>query len=154
MFRLWIGVCAPFFSSSEGTGKHFVLLKSLLFSHGWMPAQGRCSKTLWGVRKAKKCHLCQRDSKVWSAQGLGPASPWNTSWHGAARGFHTGCAPLDDGTNLPQPQHFWPRRALFPWRILTTTQLVQRDLLLLSPYCCFQTLATSISLGISLGQRL
>lgn len=130
MFRLWIGVCAPFFSSSEGTGKHFVLLKRLLFSHGWMPAQGRCSKTLWGVRKAKKCHLCQRDSKVWSAQGLGPASPWNTSWQGAARGFHTGCAPLwmmvptclslstsdPDGPFFPEgfsPLHNWFRETFF-----------------------------------------
>lgn len=103
-------------SPAQVTGKHFVLLKSLLFRHGSMPEQDRCSKTFWGMRKAKKWHLCQCDSKIWSAQDVGPGSTWNTWWQGPARGIHMGSAPLDDDINLPQ--HFWPREALFLWRIL------------------------------------
>lgn len=50
---------------------------------------------------------------------------------------------------------FDPERPFFSEGFSTSsTQLVQRDFLLLSPYCCFPTLATSISLGISLGQKL
>lgn len=80
--------------------------------HTWLNAcTGQMPKHLLrGQKSKKKSDICvnvtkTNDSKTLRAQGLGPGSPWNTWWQGAAREFHTGCAPLEDETNLPQPQH-------------------------------------------------
>lgn len=108
-------------------------------------------------QKSKTWHLCRCDSKMCSSR----SGPWfplkqmeELRSQGATREFNTGCAPvwmtLAICLAASASSIYDPDEAFVPWRGLITTRLVQRDPLLCRSYCCFD--ATSITLGISLGQ--